>query len=150
VPWRRWGNLNATRRALAELRPPENFVVSEDDVRDMRPLFARAHATIVCFGSGAGKACPNFVVEGLAMARPCISTVTTGIAHDLQRTHAGIVVSRDANALADAVDRVRAGWHGFATRARQLAEECFDICQFRQRYEHLYATLATSGSAAAQ
>jgi glycosyltransferase involved in cell wall biosynthesis len=136
--WRNWGDVDAARRALNELRPPANFLVKFGDVADLRPHYAAAHATIVCFESGIGKTCPSFVIEGLASARPCISTAEGGLAGDLDRSGAGLAVPRDAASLARAVDLVRADWIGFSGRARRLAEDQFSLRRFRAGYDELY------------
>lgn len=141
VPWREWGDVAEARRALAALQPPANFMVEFGDARDMRPFYAGAHATILCFDR-IGKTVPNFVIEGLASARPCISIAEGGLAADLARSGAGIVVPRSSQALAAAVDQLRANWPGFSERARRLAEDEFDVRRFLARYEELYAELA--------
>ncbi|MGH9387902.1 MAG: glycosyltransferase [Vicinamibacterales bacterium] len=142
VPWRAWGDVDAARKALEDLRPPANFVLTFGDVKDMRIQYARAHATIACFEVGAAKSCPNFVVEGLACARPCIATPGVGIAALLERTGAGLIASRDVASLADAVNRLRVAWMVYAERARRLAEEEFDVRHFVARYERLYDEVA--------
>jgi glycosyltransferase involved in cell wall biosynthesis len=146
VPWREWGDIGAARQALEALRPPSNFIVKFGDVADMRSQYADAHATVVCFDR-IGKTCPSFVIEGLAAGRPCISTEGIGLAGDLSRSGAGIVVPRDVAALAVAVDQLRMGWAGFSARARQLAEELFDLRTFLTRYDQLYREIISdSGS----
>ena len=142
IPWRQWGDLSAARRAIEALRPPPNFIVSYENATDMRPHYANAHATVVCFAPGVGKACPNFVVEGLAMGRPCLCTSDSRIAHLITNAGAGLVVPPDARSLAEAIDPLRLGWVGYAERARGLAEDAFDLRQFRARYEALYEQIA--------
>jgi glycosyltransferase involved in cell wall biosynthesis len=144
IPWRTWGDLNASRLALETLNPPPNFIVEFGDQRDMRRYYAAAHATIVCFSHGAGKTCPNFVLEGLAAGRPAISTSESGIAEDLRRSGAGIVASRDADSLAHAVDVLRNDWATYAAAARALAAKEFALSRFRARYEEFYERLAGS------
>jgi glycosyltransferase involved in cell wall biosynthesis len=143
VPWRNWGDVNAARRALEALRPPANFMVIHENV-DMRLHYANAHATIVCFGRSVGKACPNFVLEGLASGRPCISTPEVGISDLIGRVGAGVVASRDVTSLSQAADRLLETWPTLAHRAQQLAEEEFDLRQFRSNYERLYKDVLSS------
>jgi len=146
VPWRNWGDVAAAQRAIAELRPPANFRVTFDGVQDMRPHYAAAHATIVCFERGTGKTCPNFVIEGLAAGRPCVATPDIGLAADLLRAHAGVVAARNVGALAAAIDELQADWSGFSRRARQLAEEQFGLARFVASYERLYGDIASGGA----
>jgi glycosyltransferase involved in cell wall biosynthesis len=141
IPWRQWGNLEAVRQRLEALRIPRNVVVTHDVVDDLRPCYARAHATVVCFEEGAGKSCPAFVVEGLAAGRPCVTT-SGGLSSLIARSGAGLVVGRAATSLAAAVDEVRSGWPEYARRARRLAEEEFDVRAYRRRYEDLYLAVA--------
>ena len=142
VPWRKWGDLESSRRALADRRPPENFRVSFENVPDMRTQYAGAHATIVCFERGSGKAAPNFVLEGLAGGRPCICTEESAISADIDRGRAGVVTTRTVAGLSEGVDRIRYDLPGFSTRARALAEHQFDLRRFRARYDELYEKAA--------
>jgi glycosyltransferase involved in cell wall biosynthesis len=138
VPWRAWGDLAAARRALTALRPPDNLILSFGDCADMRALYARAWGTIACFAPGAGKICPNFVIEGLASGRPAIVTPGVGIAREVARHRAGLIADRSVPALSAAVDELRAAWRPFADRARALAERHFDLSSFRGSYGALY------------
>jgi glycosyltransferase involved in cell wall biosynthesis len=138
VPWRSWGDVDAARRAVTALGPPDNFVVSFGDRADMRALYAQALATIACFAPGAGKTCPNFIVEGLACGRPAIVTPGVGLAREIARHQAGIVADRSVPALSAAVDALREGWPVLADRARALAERHFTVSGFRAGYDALY------------
>ena len=141
VPWRQWGNTTDARRRIKGLRPPSNFAVLHEDVRDMRQYFARAHATVVCFAPSVGKSCPAFVVEGFAAGRPCVTT-PGGVAPLIEAHGAGVLALRSAPALAAAVDEIRSDWKKYADRARSLAEHEFDLRTFRQRYDDLYRRLS--------
>ena len=141
VPWRQWGDVAAARRALEALAPPANFVVHHEEVRDMRRYYAGCHATVVSFAAGNGKACPNFVLEGFASGRPCLTTPGTGVARQVAASGAGVVADRDVAALSAAIDRLQAGWPGYAARARALAEEEFGLGRFLSQYERLYADI---------
>jgi glycosyltransferase involved in cell wall biosynthesis len=145
VPWRRWGNLDRARRALDALKPPSNFVVTVGDETDMRKLYAAAHATVACFAAGAGKICPNFVIEGLASGRPALLTPQVGLSPAVARDNAGVVVPREVEALAAGLDRLRDGWAGYADRARALARREFSLDAFRSRYDTLYERIASGG-----
>jgi glycosyltransferase involved in cell wall biosynthesis len=141
VPWRQWGDLDAARRAIDELRPPPNFVVEHGDIEDMRPCYARSHATVVAFTPGVGKTCPNFVLEGFASGRPCLATSDAAFTPLVDRAGAGAVVSRDVASLSAGIDRLKTGWTGFADRARGLAEAEFSLRRFLSQYEQLYADI---------
>lgn len=145
VPWRRWGQVEVLRATLDRLNPPSNFVVTFEDAIDMRTWYADAHATIVCMSRSGGKACPNFVLEGLASGRPCLATTDVGIADLLQRFEAGIVTDRTVDALAAAVDELTGQWPVMAIRARQLAETYCDLTRYRVEYERLYSRLKQEG-----
>jgi glycosyltransferase involved in cell wall biosynthesis len=138
IPWRSWGDVEAARRALTALGPPDNFVVSFGDRADMRELYAQAWGTIACFAPGAGKTCPNFVVEGLACGRPAIVTPGVGLSREIARHQAGLVADRSVPALSAAVDALLQGWPALSDRARALAERHFNVSHFRAGYEALY------------
>lgn len=144
VPWRNWGDVTAARRAIDALLPTANFVILYGDASDMRVHYARAHATIACFTQGVGKSCPNFVLEGLAMGRPCISTAGVGISKAISRAGAGLVAEPHAASIANAADSLRAAWPGYSERSRKLAEQQFDLREFRARYEQLYGDIHRS------
>jgi glycosyltransferase involved in cell wall biosynthesis len=137
IPWRPWGDVNASLRALDALRPPTNVIVSVGTA-DMRSWYAKAHATVVCFNPGAGKACPNFVLEGLASGRPALATSDVGISSLIASSSAGVVAAREPRALAQAVDHLVSDWVAHSERARRLAETHFDVRQFLAAYERLY------------
>lgn len=141
LPWRQWGDVGSGRAALARLRPPTNFLVEHDIVPDMREYFARAHATVAMFARGAGKACPNFVIEGLACGRPAIVSDESGLAGLVDAAGAGIATARRVPALSEAVDRLKSEWFIRSERARALAEAHFDERQFVARYEQMYQQL---------
>lgn len=147
LPWRQWGDVQAARRALERLQPPPNFIVRHEVVADLRAHFAGAHATIVLFARGAGKACPNSVVEGLASGRPAIAASDGSLAALLASSGAGVIADRNVAALSAAVDQLRAGWPGYSARARALAENSFDLRRFRARYEELYTEIAQTPTA---
>lgn len=146
VPWRQWGDIAGAERVLAGLRPPTNFIVTRDPRIDMRAVHARAHATVVCFAKGAGKAVPNFVLEGLACGRPAIAT-RGGLSDVLVSHRAGVVIDADVHALSAAVDRLQADWAGWSERAALLARTEFDLERFRAAYDKLYTELAAPSRA---
>ena len=142
VPWRLWGDAAASARALDRLDPPPNLVIRREPIADMRPVFAQAHATICCFAAGIGKACPNFVIEGLAASRPAILTSSMELADMVGEGRAGLAVARNAISLADAIDRLRSAWAEYPGRARALAHARFGLQAFRSAYRELYARTA--------
>ncbi len=144
VPWRRWGDLAAARRALRALEPPPNFRVVEGDVVDMAAEYRAAHAVVCPFRSGAGKSCPASVVEGLASGRPALLTEGVGIADLVVAEGAGRAAAATVEALADELEALRSGYMGFAARARWLAERHFDRRETWKAYESLYRELAAA------
>ena len=150
VPWRNWGNVEGARRAIEALRPPDNIQIKVADEPDMRPYFARAHATVLPYSRGAGKTSPNFVLEGLAAGRPCVTTFESGLVGPVSRARAGIVVNRDVASLSSAVDQVRANWLSLSQQARALAESDFNLRTFRARSEALYDSMTTNAGAQSQ
>lgn len=80
----------------------------------------------------------NVVVEAMAQATPVIVTPGVGVADDVQRAKAGLVVERNARAVADAVKDVRAE---MGERGRRLAEETFTWPRVAEEMEAQYARL---------
>jgi glycosyltransferase involved in cell wall biosynthesis len=144
VPWRRWGDVDGVWAVIDNLRPPTNFHVRHERDADMRRYFAEADATVVCFRAGAGKALPNFVLEGLATGRPCLATRESGLAPLLETSGAGVVCERSVAGLIAAVDALRASLDERAVRARELAETHFDLRAFVAAYERLYRDVFAS------
>jgi len=136
--WRRWGDQDAARRALGELRPPDNVTSEWGDVPDMAAALHRVHAVAACFAPDFGKSCPNSVVEGLACGRPALLADTCGIADLVTRERAGRCAPRTADALAEALDELRADHAAYAARARALAERHFDQAAFVRDYADVY------------
>jgi glycosyltransferase involved in cell wall biosynthesis len=146
LPWRQWGDVTKSREALVSLRPPGNFIVTHDNVHDMREVYRLAHATIVIFAAGTGKAVPNFVIEGLAMGLPCIATKSSGLASDLAQHRAGLVVEPQIAALSNAVDELQADSNGYSRRARLLAEARYDLRTFVAAYDRIYDEVGVTSS----
>jgi glycosyltransferase involved in cell wall biosynthesis len=140
--WRPWGSARAADRALAALDPPPNVLVEHGDVRDMASAYARAHAVVACFAPGAGKACPNSIVEGLACGRAALVSRECGIAPVIERTGAGRAVSRTVDELAAAVDDLRREVRAVGAACRAAAQQYFDVNLFRRQYLSIYAELA--------
>ena len=95
---------------------------------------------------------PNVLAEAMAMARPCVAT-DVGDAREVLG-HCGLLVPPNApTALADAVlavlgaeDTVRAAY-GHSARRRVEAE--YTMARSAQRFEALYASVASAGKGAA-
>jgi glycosyltransferase involved in cell wall biosynthesis len=147
VPWRIWGDVSAALRAVEAMSPPSNFVVRPGDVADMRAIYATSHATVACFDQGVGKTCPNFVLEGLAVGRPCLVTSSVGVADVIAQTGGGVVVSRDAQALARGADQLQQNWQAYSGRARHTARDHYDLEMFRRSYQALYERTAAGRAA---
>jgi len=140
--WRNWGDRHAATAALAALAPPANVVIEPRAGRTMPEVYRSAHATISCYEEGFGKSCPNSIVESAACGRPVIVNTTTGVASLIERTRAGVIAPPTVSAAAEAIDRLRDDYTGYAERARALAVETFDVETFRSRYRELYTRLA--------
>jgi glycosyltransferase involved in cell wall biosynthesis len=142
--WRRWGSLGDARRALGALDPPGNLKIVEIDSTDMTAEMTRVHATACLFSRGAGKSCPNSVLEGLASGRPALVTEEVGIAPVIHAAGAGCVAARDLPSLVAALERLRGDFDGYAHRARLLAEQQFDWRETLRRYRELYRAISAS------
>ena len=142
LPWRRWGDEAATTAALRALDLPSNVRVEHVDVTDMPALYRSVHVVATLFEAGAGKACPNSIVEGLASGRPSLVSTSTGIAGLIERAGAGVATGRSVEEVLRAVERLAEGWSSFARQARALAEEVFDVRRFVREYAEIYRTLA--------
>jgi glycosyltransferase involved in cell wall biosynthesis len=140
MPWRSWGDVAECRRRIEALNPPSNVRVVYGDHPDMREVFGQVHATVIGFAEGAGKSCPNFVVEGLACGRPAI--VPWGMAIGSPDDGVCEVDISDAAATSDAVSAVQSDWSDFSARARAGAERLYDAESFIRRYEELYDRIA--------
>jgi glycosyltransferase involved in cell wall biosynthesis len=86
----------------------------------------------------------NVVLEAMAAATPVIVTPQVGLADDVRRAHAGIVVERDPRQLAAAIEELlrdperRAG---MGARGRRLVEERFTWPRVAEEMEAHYARL---------
>jgi glycosyltransferase involved in cell wall biosynthesis len=143
IPWRQWGDMRRSHEVLAQLHPPANVLIEHNTCADMRDYFGRAHATIVAFERGTGKACPNFVVEGFACGRPCVTTDDGSLSALVTGAGAGVTTARDANALSQAIDHCLADWSRYSRGARALAEAQFNARRFRHAYERIYGEIAS-------
>ena len=142
LPWRQWGDQAATTAALRGLDLPSNVRVEHVDVTDMPTLYRSVHVVATLFEAGAGKACPNSIVEGLASGRPGLVSTSTGIAGLIDRSGAGVVTERRVEEVIHAVERLAEGWNCYARQARALAEEVFDLRRFVREYAEIYRALA--------
>lgn len=88
-------------------------------------------------------ACPNTVIEAMASGIPVVG-FDTGALKELVGDSSGIVVpyggdpwaldEPDAQALADAIIKVRDNWQWYAENARRRAEEHYDIKHITNKY----------------
>ncbi|MBI2221528.1 MAG: glycosyltransferase family 4 protein [Acidobacteria bacterium] len=136
--WRQWGSGTAASRALRALKLPSNVIVMPQDVADMPAVYAGVHAVAACFTEGAGKSCPNSIVEGLACGRPAIVSPECGIAEEIRSAGAGVVAPRTVTALAEQVEELRDSYRERARAARGLAVASFDVNRLLRSYQELY------------
>lgn len=96
---------------------------------DVRPSIAQAHAVVL--PSFYGEGVPRSLLEGMAMARPIVTTDAPGCRETVEHWHNGLLVPvRDAQALADGMRQLleapdRLGEMGRCSRA--MAEARFDV-----------------------
>jgi glycosyltransferase involved in cell wall biosynthesis len=87
---------------------------------------------------------PTVLLEAMAVGTPCVSTDVTGIPEAVLDGETGdIVPQHDARALAGAIERLledRQRGVRYATAARQLMQERFDIDGNTARMRELFAT----------
>ena len=145
--WRRWGDLQGARCALAALHPPPNVLVRWADLADPREAYWNAHAVVCCFEEGHGKSCPNSIIEGMACGRPALVTRSCGLADEISALGGGVVCDRSADALAAAVVELREGVARAAAEARHVAVAHFDARTFCLRYQEAYGDLRRSTGA---
>lgn len=145
LQWRAWGNLPAAEAAFRALNPPSNVLVEHDVIRDMAPVYGACHATVACFAPGAGKSAPNSIIEGLAAGRPCIVSKSCGVGDIVQARGAGLAVEWSGRHVAAGIESLRAALLAYSARARQTAEDLFDLQRFLQDYEDLYEEIVRRG-----
>ncbi|HEX5473149.1 MAG TPA: glycosyltransferase family 4 protein [Vicinamibacterales bacterium] len=144
--WRPWGRTERLMRALDRLNPPSNVKVKVGIVPDIAAVYQAADATVFLPAAGAGKSCPNSVVEGLACGSPAILTPECGLAPVVSSAGAGVVIrDRTPAALAAAIREIAREPAGFGQRARALAERAFDARVFIERYAELYRAMSREG-----
>jgi glycosyltransferase involved in cell wall biosynthesis len=148
--WRKWGDVEAARRALAALHPPANVIVDMRDAPDMPTEYRTVHATICCYADGFGKSCPNSLVEGLACGRPAIVSGGVGVAKLVSDHGAGVVVPLDVEGVLTGIREVRRDGEAFSHRARALAEAVFGMDAFTARYAAIYERVMASPTAGAE
>lgn len=140
--WRQWGDRSAADRGLQALAPPSNVTLVTRDVTDMPAMFNSVHAVVCCYAAGFGKTAPNSVVEGLGCGRPALVSEECGIGHLIDERGAGLAVRRDPEALAAGVLALQKDIQRFSSAARLLAEQVFDLRDFRRHYATLHEELS--------
>jgi glycosyltransferase involved in cell wall biosynthesis len=140
--WRRWGDVKAAQSAVNALNPTPNLHFRLEDAPDMQQVYQAVHATICCFEAGFGKSCPTSVVEGLACGRPTILSDTVAMASLVAAEQAGVVSTRDAGSISDAVRTLKSNWQPYAAAARAVAERHFDLAAASASYAALYRETA--------
>lgn len=112
---------------LAELKEYRDVVQYLGPQADPRPYMARAHAIVL---PARGDAIPHALIEGLAMARPVITSTARGCRVVVSEGKNGLLVAPgDAHALAGAMVRLLRRPDlipSMARASRELAENQFD------------------------
>lgn len=111
--------------------------------RDMDQALSETH--IVCLPSFYREGIPRILIEGLAAARPIVTTDHPGCRETVREGENGFLVpTRDARALADALEtliRNQGMRRRFGERSRQLAEEQFGFDRVASQVLSLYQEL---------
>jgi glycosyltransferase involved in cell wall biosynthesis len=137
--WRPWGNSEGRVRQWIAERGLRNVELLVGCWKDMAGHYRRAHVTAAPFTDGTrSKAAPNSLVESLACGRPVLLTETVGLAELVRDADAGQVSAATGEALAEHLDRLRAGWDRYSRNARRLAERWFGQERFLAAYRQLY------------
>jgi glycosyltransferase involved in cell wall biosynthesis len=134
---REWGNHAENLAALNAVGIPANVHIETLGCRSMADLYASVHAVAALFENGAGKSCPNSIVEGLACGRPALVSTECGIA-DTIGNRAGVVVPRAVEQVVEGVGVLQSSWTQLARHARALAEDTFSNAAFVRQYRDLY------------
>jgi glycosyltransferase involved in cell wall biosynthesis len=142
--WRSWGDRDASRQALARLRPPANLIVEERNGREMADVYRSVHAVSCFYADGFGKSSPNSVVEAMACGVPALVSDTCGLSGLIRRGDAGMTVPRAIRDIAAAARVLRDRHQSFGRAARKLAEEHFAISSFLGAYVRLYEEARSS------
>jgi len=113
---------------------------------DMDQVLARCH--IVCLPSYYGEGIPKILIEGLAAARPIITTDHPGCRETVVNGENGFLIPpRDPHALADALQVLiqdETMRRRFGKRSRALAEAEFGFQGVAEKVLHLYGELLQS------
>jgi glycosyltransferase involved in cell wall biosynthesis len=122
---------NPTSVSAAELDAwrSEGVVEYLGHVDDVRPVIAAAHVLVL---ASYGEGLPHSVLEGMAMARPIITTDVPGCRETVvEGVNGHLVPARDAGALASAMLRIAdpAAAAAMGLRSRRITEERFDVHQ---------------------
>jgi glycosyltransferase involved in cell wall biosynthesis len=140
--WRPWGNSLARAQKWIEERGLANVELAVGRFADMAPHYQQAHVTVAPFvEAGQCKPAPNSLIESLASGRPVALTDRVGLAPLVQEENAGVVFTPDPEAMAEALDMLKADWEIYSRRSRAAAERWFGMERFISSYRALYEEL---------
>ena len=143
--WRPWDDESEAVAALGRLDAPRNLVIARGKAPDMAREVANAHAVVIAYEKGFGKAAPQSILEGLATGRPALLGPHCSIAPVIAEAGAGAVATEQSGAaLAEALSALRSDYESRAAAARALAEKRFSFRSAAARYEAIYAELASA------
>ncbi len=138
--WRPWGTSLQRVHAWVGERGLRNIEVVAGYWKNMPRQYHAAHVTIAPFTSlERNKSAPNSLIESMACGRPVVATEVVGLGELLAEEGAGRVCATRPEAVAEALDQVRADWQQYARRAREVAERHFGLDRFLHAHERLYA-----------
>lgn len=137
--WRPWGDsLPHVERSVAQ-RGLRNVRIVVGRFPNMDQFYRQAHATILPFTlMDKCKPSPNSLLESLACGRPVIVTPKVGLADVVRDHRVGAVCEESAEAIADAIEKLRGDWNRLADRSRQVSESLFSQDRFLRNYAQLY------------
>jgi len=124
-------------QSLARLPALPNLILDRTLYADIREVLSAVHAVVVPFRPGGkAKSAPLSVIEALQCGRPVLVSSAVGMADLIAEKACGVVFDPEADALVDAVGKLRRDYHS----CRVAAVDCrdlFDAQSFRRSYADL-------------
>lgn len=107
---------------------------------DINEVLKRVHATVLLAkGHDLVKAYPHSLIESLCAGKPVILSDTIPMADFVTRQNCGVVPNAwDLEALSNAVDRLRRGYHELAQNSGASVAQKFPLDRMIQEYRELY------------
>lgn len=136
--WRPWTDAVRLAEQCQRVAPPNVHIIVKL-VSDMPAAYHASDATIAPFTSETGmKICPTSLIESLACGRPILVSNLVGIASLVRNEACGVVFEPTVDGLVRGVNELRSGYDRYAARARQTAEQHFDLRVCYREHARLY------------